>query len=167
MNDTTSTIVLLLVVLVAYVLPIIHVWRSDRTPPKVRVFWIIAVWLFGPGAYAVWLLMTMAPKKTAALAAGANDVPPDGKAIVRVVRSSFFGALVKYRVFIDDKTTERTAIRGTGCKSVVVDPGTHTLWVKGYRWLEFPFEAQAGQTLAFSLDAKMETALTNTVVGWI
>jgi hypothetical protein len=39
--------------------------------------------------------------------------------------------------------------------------------VKGYRWLEFPFEAHAGDVLHFCLDTKIETALTNTVVGWM
>ena len=74
---------------------------------------------------------------------------------------------MKYRVYLDDKTTPVAEIRGTGKASIVVDPGEHTLFVKSYRWLEFPFDAQAGSVLPFSLDARTDTALTNTVVRWV
>src|SRR5215469_10734165 len=113
-----GSIVFTIVVLAIYVLPIVHVARSDRTPPKARTYFIISVVLLGLVGYLIWWLTTM-PPKTKKLAAE----PQEGKAVISLVRGSFFGALVKYNVYVDDKTKPVTAIRGYGNSTIAVDPG--------------------------------------------
>jgi hypothetical protein len=163
------TVEIVLILAIVYVLPIAHIARSDRTPPKMKWFFIAMVVVLGLFGYFMWWLMTTPGQKKnldPAQIPAFPVAPKDGTALIYVFRSAFFGALVKYRVYIDDQQNERAAIQGSRYATIAVEPGKHALWVKSYRWLEFPFEAQAGQTLAFCLDAQTDTPLTNTVAGW-
>src|SRR5579862_269840 len=153
-----------------YVLPIVHVARSPRTPPKMKTFFCLAIALTGLLGYLLWWMMTV-PQPVQGL--DPAQIPPfpkqpePGTALVYVLRSSFFGALVNYHVYVDDRDAEVARIRGSRYAILTVSPGKHVLWIRAYRWLEFPFEANAGEVLAFSLDAQTETPLTNTVAGWL
>ena len=162
----------LVIITIIYVLPIVHVIKSNRTTDQMRAFWVICIVITGLLGYLLWWLMT-APQPTAAMrdvstAPEFPDKPDENAATLYVLRSSFFGALVLYSVYLDDHDKPPVAqIRGRGRAKVTIPPGKHTLWVKGYRWLEFPFEAHAGDMLAFSLNTQAETPLTNTVAGWL
>ena len=162
--ELVQALFILLPIAALYGAMIFHVARSPRTPSSMTVFWIVAIVLGGVFSYAAWWMMS--PKPPAAESFG-KIVPQEGKAVIKLGRSSFFGALVKYKIFLDDKTVLLAEIRGKGSQTVAIEPGKHTLWVYGWRWLEFPFEAHAGDVLAFSLDTKTETPLTNTVAGWV
>ena len=162
----------IVIIALVYVLPIVHVIRSDRTPPKMRWFFCVVIAVMGLLGYLMWWMMTTPPQNISNLdpkTLPAFPVAPNSDtALLYVLRSGFFGALVTYRVFLDDdRITPIAQIQGSRYATAQISPGKHTLWVKSYRWLEFPFEAQAGQVLAFSLDTQTETPLTNTVGGWL
>ena len=158
--------------LLCYGLPIWHIATSNRTEGNQRIVWIVMTICFGLLGYALWFIMnpTHAAQVARAtrLMAEANPAPPAGQGMVQFTRGSFFGALVLYSVYLDDYNAPPVAkIRGRGSALVPVTPGHHTVWVKGYRWLEFPFDIADGEVLSFSLDTKAETLLTNTVVGFV
>lgn len=167
-----TTAVVGIVLVLCYGLPIVHIATSNRTTGNQRVIWIVMTLCFGLLGYALWFIMNPTEAGQIARAtrmmAQANPAPPQGRGMVQFTRGSFFGALVLYSVYLDDHTAPPVAqIRGRGSALVAVAPGRHTVWVKGYRWLEFPFDIAAGQVLSFSLDTKAETLLTNTVVGFV
>ncbi len=157
-------VLFLILFLALYALMVWHVWASPRTPRSIRTFWLMMTAVFGVPAYLVWFLFR--DKKMpqgAALEAKAASVqlpclPPPGKACIYVVRPDRMGAAVKFPCFID--TQEPAGLVGTlGTKKnlyKVVEPGSHTLWVKrGGQWARLPLNVQAGDLLFFRLTQNM------------
>jgi hypothetical protein len=165
-----ETVEVLAILILCYVLPIVHVVRSPRTPPGMRVFYVIAVIALGPVGYALWSLMsgskTSAQDVTARIEAG-GAVAQGGKTALVLTRTAFYGLLVNYKVYVDDRTMPVAQIRGRRTLTLQIDPGPHTLYVKLGRWLEYPFEAKEGDVLVFSLNAEAKDAFTTGVEGWI
>lgn len=171
-GDVSILIEVVLILVFAYVLPMIHVLRSPRTAPNMRVFWCGAVVCFGIIAYMLWWMMTTSQPSAKDLdSARLSELPvgaEDGKAVLYLMRWGFAGMLVNHRVALDDRNAPPIAeIRGRRCVAVQIEPGTHTLFVKSGKWYDFPFVAKAGQTLAFSLNTKAESAFANTLEGWL
>ena len=169
-----GAIVELVVILgVCYVLPIVVILRSKRTPQSMRAFWVIMVVVFGAIGGLMWWLMNTPQPSAKALdpehLPGFPAHPNDGTATVFVVRWAFMGALLNNKVCLDDRDAPPVAqLRGRGCRMISVPPGQHTLYVRNaVKWFEFPFEARPGQVLAFSLNAKPENAFSNTLEGWL
>ena len=79
MEQLLSVLIGLAAILLAWVLPIVHVVRSDRTPPKMRLTWAILVLAGGLLAYLMWWLMTIPPSKARIADAAAGSAPPTGK----------------------------------------------------------------------------------------
>lgn len=169
-----GTIVELVLILgLCYALPIVIVLRSNRTQPNMRAFWAIAIVVFGLLGLLAWWMMSTPQAPARALDPAHLPAfparPADGNATVYFVRWAFAGALLNNRVFLDDKNAAPVVqIRGRGCTAISVPPGKHTLYVRNaMKWFEFPFEAQAGRVLAFSLNTKPENAFSNTYEGWL
>jgi hypothetical protein len=159
------------IVVVCYVLPIVHILRSTRTPQNMRVWFVLAVLLMGPLGYLIWWMITSGRTSPAAVAAKLNDAgarADEGKTALLLTRSSFYGVLVNYKIYLDDRSAPVAQIRGRQSVTLQIDPGPHVLYVRvGGRWIENPFEAQTGAVLAFSLNAQAKTMLETGVEGWV
>jgi hypothetical protein len=173
MSDIAELIVELgLIVGFGYVLPIVHVLRSNRTEPGMRVFWCGAIVVFGVVGYFFWWLMTTpkAPKRLDARAMPPYPVRCDGEATLYIMRWAFYGIARANVLYLDDRNAAPAAIvRGRRWLALRVAPGHHTLIVKRQSvWTEHPFDARAGESLAFSLNPVAEDPLTSPrVEGWL
>jgi hypothetical protein len=159
------------IVAICYVLPMIHVLRSDRTAPNVRAFWAIAILVFGLFGYLIWWMMSTPQARAGQLDSAALPVLPaadPAKATIYFVRWAFAGMLINNTVYLDDRNgTPVAQIRGRGCVPVSIAPGKHTLFVKTVKWFEFPFDAEAGQVLAFSLNLRPASPFESTLDGFL
>lgn len=168
----TTLLAIALVAIFAYLLPLVHVLRSNRTPPGKQVMWAILIVFFGLFGYFMWFLMTTSRPSEAQLSSPglpAMPAPPsDGSAILYLMRSGYAGRFMNNDVFLDDQFGRPIAsIRGSKCVAVHVTPGHHTLYVKNWmQKFEYPFDVQPGQQLAFSLTL-VAGAVTSTLEGWL
>jgi len=169
MPDTPTPIAIVAFLAIAFVLPIVHVWTSKRTPANMRLWYVLGIVAFGPFCYALWWMTNQTTPSSAAVAAtlAAAAAPDPGKAALVLTRDSFYGILRNYPVFVDDTKAPVAQIRGRSSVTVAVAPGPHTLYVKVGKLLEYPFDARAGETLVFSLNARADNPISTSVVGWV
>lgn len=76
-------------------------------------------------------------------------LPPDGKAIVYVVRPSSLGALIRFNVFVDSKdpAAEMGYTRGAQYIYFNLQPGTHKILSKAENWAESEVNVRAGDII--------------------
>ena len=162
----------ILIVGLCYVLPIAHVLRSNRTEPGMRFFWVAICVVFGLFGYFIWWMMTTpkAPKGLDVATLPQYPVRSEGQATLYVLRWAFYGMANANTLYLDDRNAPPVAtVRGKRWLAIPVAPGHHTLFVKrGSIWTEHPFDASAGESLAFSLNPVAENPLQPPgVEGWL
>jgi hypothetical protein len=98
---------ILAIVAICYVLPMIHVLRSDRTFPSMRVFWALIISVFGLFGYLIWWMMSTPQAQAERLDAAALPAFPaaadPAKATIYFVRWAFAGMLINNSVYLDDR----------------------------------------------------------------
>jgi len=79
--------------------------------------------------------------------------PPDGKALVYILRPSGTGAIIKFKVTCDDKPVGST--NGKRFIYTFVDPGTHKFVAKAENKEEIFLTVEAGKSYFLEQKAKM------------
>lgn len=74
-------------------------------------------------------------------------LPPEGKAMVYVVRPSPLGGLIRFNVFLDDQeaVSEMGWTRGSQYVYFNVTPGAHKIMSKAENWAETLIDVKAGE----------------------
>jgi len=85
------------------------------------------------------------------------QLPPEGKAIVYVVRPSQLGTIIRFNVFLDDQEdkSEMGYTRGAQYIYFTVVPGEHKVLSKAENWAELAFTGKAGDVLFIQQDPVM------------
>lgn len=80
--------------------------------------------------------------------------PDDSTAVVYVIRAKkAYGAWIPFRVSIDDSSKEK--LRNASVITYTIQPGEHTLIVKGENTKEVPFTAEADHLYFYEVFPKM------------
>lgn len=94
-------------------------------------------------------------------------LPPEGKAMVYVVRPSAIGGLIRFNVFVDNKEpkSEMGYTRGSQYIYFPVTPGDHQILSKAENWAEVNISAKAGEVIYIQQNAEMGVLMArNSVV---
>ena len=85
------------------------------------------------------------------------QMPEEGKSIVYVVRPGSVGALVRFKIFIDDREDESQMglTRGSQYIYFNLEPGGHKILSKAENWSEVFVDASPGEVIFIRQDAQM------------
>jgi hypothetical protein len=77
------------------------------------------------------------------------QLPPEGKAIIYIVRPSSLGGLIRFNVFVNDKEPESEVgyTRSSQYIYFYVEPGEHQILSKAENWAETNITATAGDII--------------------
>jgi hypothetical protein len=96
-------------------------------------------------------------------------LPPDGKAIVYVVRPSGLGGLIRFNVFVGDQeaASEMGFTRGSQYIYFNLTPGDHKIYSKAENWAETQVSVKAGDIVFIEQEPSMGLIMARNAIAKI
>lgn len=95
--------------------------------------------------------------------------PPEGRAMVYVVRPSGLGTLIRFNVFVGDKEadSEMGYTRGSQYIWFSVPPGEHRIYSKAENWAEALINVKAGDVVFIHQEPQMGIVMARNTIRTI